>query len=290
MRVYFIFGCFLQLILFSHTIVKAADFVNFIGMEFGNIEKGQFKMGACNNLFTEIKQPLCKGVPNDPVTFSNELPRHSVEIIQPFQIGTYEVSVANFRHYVQSNTISAKDRIIFKIFNQGAENLPVVYVSWEEIQKFIIWINNTKPDSDTGTYRLPTEAEWEYVARAGTGTIYFFGNSSKQLAQYAWYNSNSLEIGDISPRPIGTKKANPWGVFDIYGNVWEWTSDYYEADHYQKSIHRTPSGPSKGSLKTIRGGSWNFDETYCRSTAREAYQPRYRSRSIGFRIIREIKE
>lgn len=290
MRLFFFLICIFQLLVFSGSPVQAVDFTNFIDIEFVNIDKGKFNMGGCNTLFTEIKQPLCNGTNNDPDTFADELPMHSVEIDNSIQIGIKEVSVAEYKHYINDATVPQDGVKTFTSFNQSHEYAPVVYVSWDDTQKFITWLNKTKPDDDTGKYRLPTEAEWEYIARAGTDTIYFFGNSASELDLYAWYKANSLQNNDTAPHPVGRKKANPWGIYDIYGNVWEWTADYYDDGYYQTSKKVSPTGPEKGRLKTVRGGSWNFDKSYCRTTARESYLPHYRSRSIGFRLIREIKE
>ncbi len=290
MRSFFLIICVFQLILSSSYPVRAADFINFMDMSFVNIDTGKFNMGGCNDLFTDVKQPLCRGKNNDPDTFGDELPMHSVEIPRSIQVGIFEVSVTEYRYYIKKTSISKAKIELFNIFNQSHEYAPVVYVSWDEIQEFIAWTNRNKPTSDTGVYRLPTEAEWEFIARAGTETIYFFGNSASKLDRYAWYDTNTLQTGDTTPHPVGRKEANPWGIFDIYGNVWEWTADYYGRDYYRSSRQVAPSGPGKGRLKTVRGGSWNFDKTYCRSTARESYPPHYRSSSIGFRLVREIKE
>ena len=290
MRLVFFIICIIQLLFFLTSSVWAVDFVNFIDMKFVNIDKGEFNMGGCNTLFAEIKQPHCNGQNNDPATFGDELPMHLVRIDKSIQIGINEVSVIEFKHYISDVSLPEKEIKIFNLFNQGHEYVPVVYVSWDDAQKFISWINKTKPADDTGKYRLPTEAEWEYTARAGTDTIYFFGNSASRLNTYAWYKANSLQRGDTGPHPVGRKKANPWGLFDIYGNVWEWTADYYSRDYSQISKKMSPSGPKKGNQKVVRGGSWNFDKSYCRTTARESYPPRYRSRSIGFRLVREIRE
>ena len=138
----------------------------------------------------------------------------------------------------------------------------------------------------TTGYRLPTEAEWEYAVRANTTTEYCFGNNVKQLRQYAWYADNARQ-----PHPVGQKQPNPWGLYDMHGNVWEWVWDCYAADYYQQCARTTavdPAGPAAGSSRVNRGGSWLDYARDCRSTNRVDDAPVARGDSLGFRLLREV--
>jgi formylglycine-generating enzyme required for sulfatase activity len=127
-------------------------------------------------------------------------------------------------------------------------------------------------------YRLPTEAEWEYVARAGTTTPYSFGTNASDLGRYAWYGEDFTSGGT---HPIGQKLPNPWGLYDVHGNVWEWVEDWYSDNYYGQSPAK---GPASGSQHVVRGGSWHQTATSWRSSFRKAYDPDYRGISIGFRL------
>ncbi|MFM7740665.1 MAG: formylglycine-generating enzyme family protein, partial [Planctomycetota bacterium] len=127
-------------------------------------------------------------------------------------------------------------------------------------------------------YRLPTEAQWEYACRAGSKTAYSFGESSKSLRDYGWFGDNSND----QTHPIGKKKANAWGLYDMHGNVWEWCSDWSE--EYSKSAVSDPTGPKEGSSRVTRGGGWGFEAAYCRSADRSRGIPSFRGNVIGFRV------
>ena len=134
----------------------------------------------------------------------------------------------------------------------------------------------------TNAYRLPSEAEWEYAARAGTDTEYFFGNDSHRLKEYAWYVENSK----AKTNQVGTLKPNSWGLYDMYGNVWEWCSDWYDAAYYSKSPSENPPGPNSGSSRVLRGGSWGSIVRICRSAHRHAAAPESHDDSFGFRLVK----
>ncbi len=145
-------------------------------------------------------------------------------------------------------------------------------------------------DFEADGYRLPTEAEWEYACRAGTTTAWFFGSGPGKLGDYAWFRDNCMR----TPQAVGQKLPNPWGLYDLYGNVWEWCHDYYAEDYYKASPERDPRGPEKGDTRVIRGGAWSSKATQCRSAYRDQEYPEFtdvcfaadRNGLIGFRCVR----
>lgn len=135
-------------------------------------------------------------------------------------------------------------------------------------------------DFDATGYRLPTEAEWEYACRAGTTTAYFFGNSPAKLGTYAWFDRNS----GGRPRPVGQKEPNPWGLYDMAGNVWEWCNDYYQVDYYTEAPRENPRGPKAGQNRVLRGGAWRFAADNCRSGYRYNENPGQADVCFGYDI------
>jgi formylglycine-generating enzyme required for sulfatase activity len=153
--------------------------------------------------------------------------------------------------------------------------LPVERVSWNDASSFVQKLNQKE---GTEKYRLPTEAEWEYSARAGTRSAYFFGDDEGSLGTYAWFGGNS----GLKTRPVGEKSPNPWGLYDIYGNVWEWVQDFY--GDYAGDAATDPQGPSEGSARVNRGCGWNSTAVYCRSAYRYRYAPGIRDDNLGLRV------
>ncbi|PCJ19617.1 MAG: hypothetical protein COB02_07680 [Candidatus Cloacimonadota bacterium] len=138
----------------------------------------------------------------------------------------------------------------------------------------------------SGCFRLPTEAEWEYMARAGTNTKYSFGDDASKLGQYAWYLDNNI-IAEISgTKEIGRKLKNPWSIFDVHGNVSEWLYDYYDSSYYSTGNQINPSGPITGTNRVIRGGHWEAPSFELRSTSRSSFDPSLSHRTIGFRVLK----
>ena len=129
-------------------------------------------------------------------------------------------------------------------------------------------------------YRPPTEAEWEYAARAGTTGAYPLGDDADSLGRYAWHVGNSGN----KAHPVGQKEANPWGLYDMQGNAWEWVQDWYGERYYSSSPGSDPKGPSSGSHRVLCGGSWAYVEQICRSADRGFGRPDYRGLNIGFRL------
>jgi formylglycine-generating enzyme required for sulfatase activity len=161
---------------------------------------------------------------------------------------------------------------------KGLSN-PVEMVSWNDVQAFIQWLNAKEGHN---RYRLPTEAEWEYAARAGTTGAYSFGDDEDSLGRYAWYWDNSGE----KTHPVGQKQPNAWGLYDMHGNVWEWVQDWY--GDYSSSSVTDPKGPSSGSFygpsRVFRGGGWGSSARFCRAACRLNNSPKLRDDGLGFRL------
>jgi formylglycine-generating enzyme required for sulfatase activity len=162
------------------------------------------------------------------------------------------------------------------------DKYPAYYISHDEATQFARKLNQLlEAEGIIAGYevRLPTEAQWEYAVRAGSTTVYCFGDDEKKLGDYAWYGENS---GNKN-HPVGTKKPNVWGIHDGHGSVWEWCSDWYDSK-YPKGPLTDPVGPSTGSLRVYRGGSWSNEAALCRSAYRYRYVPSSRLHSFGFRV------
>jgi sulfatase modifying factor 1 len=160
---------------------------------------------------------------------------------------------------------------------------PASYVSWDDAVEFCKKLS----EKEGKTYRLPTEAEWEYACRAGTETAWSFGDDEKVLGDYAWYEKNTDNVGTRYAHPVGLKKPNGFGLYDMHGNDWEWCLDYYYGD-YKDSPEKDPQGPGSGSSRVLRGGSWDDYSRGTRSAYRswgDADDRRYNS---GFRLVREL--
>lgn len=228
-------------------------FKNSIGMEFVIVPSGSFMMGEDKNF-------------EDASNY--ETPRHSVMISKEFYMGKYEVTQ---EHWV---TVMGNNPSRFK----GKTN-PVEWVSWDNVQEFIKKLN-AKEGGDK--YRLPTEAEWEYAARAGSTGKYCFGDEEWELGEYAWYGEN---WGSGKTYPVGQKKPNAWGLYDMHGNVWEWCQDWYGDEYYSSSPGTDPKGPASGSARVYRGGGWNAVAVHCRSACRGGYSPGNRFCDLGFRLV-----
>lgn len=166
--------------------------------------------------------------------------------------------------------------------NQCGDLFPAVYVSWDDATFFCSTLTDLEREagclSPDQTYRLPTDAEWEYVCRGGTTTAYSFGDDSRMLGHYGWFCGNSA--GRLCE--VARKLPNPWGFFDMHGNVWEWCADWHAA---ALAGGDDPAGPQEGSLRVSRGGLWGYDACHCRSAYRGACDPRHRSAMYGFRVV-----
>ena len=197
---------------------------------------------------------------------ADEKPAHRVAITKAFEIGRHEITQAVWQAVMGTNpsTFKALDR-------------PVEHVSWNDVQEFLAALNGRR---DGYRYQLPTEAEWEYAARAGSTGPYH-----GSLDAIAWYGANSGQTG-----PVGQKQPNAWGLHDMHGNVWEWCQDWYDADYYRTlGTPRAldPRGPASGQQRVLRGGSWYKFLWFLRVSSRFAFRPSGRFPHVGFRCVRQ---
>jgi len=212
-------------------------------------------------------------------------------VVSSFSIDRYLVTQDQFQKVMGANPSRWK----------GGKN-PVEQVRWSDAVGFCnkrseleglqpcYDLKTWKCNFDANGYRLPTEAEWEYACRAGTMTAYFFGDSPSKLGDYAWFDKNS----GGRPRPAGQKQPNPWGLYDMSGNVWEWCNDFYKVDYYPEATRQDLRGPNEGQTKVVRGGAWRFSAENCRSGYRYNENPGYADVCFGydiygFRCVRKAK-
>ena len=274
----FLPGLLLALFLFYTQPLQAADYINSIGKEFKNIPAGSFYMGSCK------PGAACpSGGPADEYADDDETPQHKVRISKAFQLGVYEVTLGQFKKFIAGANRGDLLTGDFMKYNSHGDNAAVCWVSWNDAQDFIHWLNKKEGGNH---YRLPTEAEWEYAARAGTTAIYSWGNSESRAGNYAWYYKNADDAGEGYAHSVGRKKPNPWGLYDMHGNVWEWVQDWYKENYYQNSPAADPKGPSSGLIRVYRGGSWRSFARSLRSAVRNDDLPGIRDSSIGFRLLR----
>ncbi|HPH73201.1 MAG TPA: formylglycine-generating enzyme family protein [Paludibacteraceae bacterium] len=229
--------------------------VNGVSFKMLPVAGGTFQMGA------QSTDP--NGQNYDAEANSYENPVHQVTL-SAFTIGETEVTQALWEAVMGSNPSYFKDPV-----------LPVEQVSWDDCQTFL-----TKLNQLTGkTFRLPTEAEWEYAARGGNESPGYKYSGSNTIGNVAWYYDN----GGSKTHAVGTKQANELGIYDMSGNVWEWCSDWY--DSYGSSSQTNPTGAASGSYRVLRGGSWNYNAMFCRVSLRSGYYPDYGNDGRGLRLV-----
>lgn len=280
------------------------EITNSIGMKLVLIPKGTFQMGSpieedgADNDEEQLVSPIeDEGADNDEE-------QHQVTISKDYYLGVTEVTQGQYEKVMGTNPSYFQKRVIRK---SDSSMYPVEQVSWEDAVEFCKRLSDFPEEKKAGrVYRLPTEAEWEYACRAGSKTAYGFGASSKSLGNYAWFENNSgikeldsdallakmknntgeysdtLLSAGCATHPVGEKKPNAWGLYDMHGNVWEWCSDWY--GDYPKSAVNDPTGAKEGSNRVRRGGSWYSEAAYCRSALRYRFYPSSRINDIGFRV------
>lgn len=239
-------------------------------IEFVHIPAGTFTMGTTNLDDIHFEMP-----PDSTLLVTDEQPAHRVSL-SGFMLGKYEITQSQWYSVMQSKP--GPDEYWQ---DPHWQQLPVVSVSWIDTQDFIQRLNRR---DEHFHYRLPTEAEWEYAARGGTASLRPF--EREQLDEHAWLLSNSED----RPHPVGQKRANPYGLYDMFGNAWEWVNDWYQANAYQHMNRKNPTGPQRGQLKVRRGGSYHCAPHLVRSGYRAADDPSQRYSVLGFRLVREAKQ
>ncbi|MDX1948329.1 MAG: SUMF1/EgtB/PvdO family nonheme iron enzyme [Pirellulaceae bacterium] len=262
---------------------------NSVGQKMILIPPGEFLMGSTDEQVTaalkvaqEIKAD--QGVKDRIETA--ERPQHKVVITKPLLMSATEVTVGQFKKFAAATgyqTEAEKESTAAKTNTYLAatsDDLPAAYITWNDATAYCQWLST----QEKTTYRLPTEAEWEYACRAGTTTQYSFGDDVALLNQYGW----SKENADGKSHPVGTLLPNPFGLFDMHGNSYEWCGDYYDEKWYGASPPNDPNGPSVGSTRVTRGGSWLHHASYCRSAYRNYLSPSSRSNNSGFRCVSVI--
>jgi len=234
---------------------------NRLGMHFYLIPPGEFNMGSTE---WEDSQPI-----------------HRVRITRPFYMGATPVTQAQWEAVMLENPSYHKDGKLFKfgfLKKKSRPDCPVESVSWNDSQTFISRLNSSSPGH---YYRLATEAEWEYAARAGSSGKYCFDEVYSIMNFFGWYKGNAYN----ETHPVGQKEPNNWGLYDIHGNVWEWCKDGYYHGYYANSPVENPQGQPTDSLKVIRGGSWDTSAFNCSLATRRSRVPDYENPTCGLRII-----
>jgi formylglycine-generating enzyme required for sulfatase activity/serine/threonine protein kinase len=259
---------------------------NSLGMKLVLIPPGKFVMGSKKD---------------EPGRDPREGPQHEVEISRPFAMGAYEVTVGQFRAFVKAtNYVTETEKLGGALQWDFAEKVhkrdpailwmkpgyeqtdehPVVCVTWNDAQAFCKWLS----DKEGVAYALPTEAQWEFACRAGTTTTWSFGDNERDLDAHGWSYLNAED----KAHPVGQKPANPWGLYDTYGNAWEWTADYFDANYYGVSPKVDPPGADEGS-RAMRGGSRVDGPAQLRSGARGWNGQDVGNNVVGFRVVAAVR-
>jgi len=256
------------------------EFTNSIGIKFVRIPAGKFLMGSAET---------------DDGVRDDELPQHPVQISKPFYMGVYEVTQREFEGLMDSNPSSFSRAGLLKDApdDLNCSTLPVDNVTWFAAAEFCRRLSNLSAEKEAGrVYRLPTEAEWEYACRAGTKSIFYFGDSL--ASTQANFNGNhpfgEAENGPFLNRTatVGSYKPNAFGLYDMHGNLHEWCMDRFDRDYYRDSPKVDPQGSRSGSYRVIRGGDWYSDGRDCRSVFRYADVPEGRFYALGMRVVCEL--
>jgi formylglycine-generating enzyme required for sulfatase activity len=227
---------------------------NSIGMKLRLIPAGEFTMGS----------------PETESVRASDETQHRVSITKPFYLGVTEVTQEQYQKVMGTNPSEFK----------GPQN-PVERVDWNDAVEFCGKLSAMPAEKTAGhVYRLPTEAEWEYACHSGTTTAYGFGGDASRLGDHGWFKGNS----DSGTHPVGEKKPNAWGLYDMHGNVFEWCQDRY--GDYPSGSATDPTGATSGSYRVGRGGGWPSRVWNCRSASRYGDAPERRDSGLGFRVLR----
>jgi formylglycine-generating enzyme required for sulfatase activity len=255
-------GLLLLMLLIAVGCGELPSITNTIGMTFKQIPAGTFTMGS----------------PESEADREDDEAQHPVTISKPFYMQTTEVTQGQWKEVMGTEPWKGEQCV-----KEGPNNA-ATYVSWNDAVAYCKKLS----EKESKTYRLPTEAEWEYACRAGTELIWNFGDDEKILGDYAWYDKNAWDIGEEYAHQVGLKKPNAFGLYDMHGNVYEWCHDYFGVYYYGQSREQDPTGPTSGSSRVLRGGSWSYDSRGTRSAVRFRHVAEYRFNNVGFRLVREL--
>ena len=236
------------------------------GMEFASIPSGSFSMGS----------------PSGEGRGRTEEPLHTVNI-QSFELMTTEVTQGMWEEVMGTTVQHQRGLSTFDLSGTGPD-YPMYLLSWRDCQEFIAKMNDLYPSY---TYRLPSEAEWEYACRSGTTTRFYWGNdpaNSTEINQYAWYADNSND----TTHPVAQKLPNAWGLYDMSGNVFEWCQDSWHNGYTRAPTDGSPWISQSGSFPVMRGGDYYDIAGFCRSSFRTGHDPGVRSCAVGFRLSRSV--
>jgi formylglycine-generating enzyme required for sulfatase activity/outer membrane biosynthesis protein TonB len=283
---------------------EPVQLTNSIGMKLALIPPGEFDMGSTPE---EIASALEEGKKNNESQWysdrvSEEGPRHRVKISRPYYVGVYPVTQGEYEKVMGVNPSSfcakqmdasafrpplpdgpVKERLrdVKRMVGKDTSRYPVETVSWADAVEFCRRLSELPGErAEKRTYRLPAEAEWEYACRAGTTTRWWCGDDEGVFQECAWYNKNA----DAMTHPVGEKRASPWGLYDMHGQVWQWCLDWHDAKYYGQSPGVDPTGPPRGANRVGRGGHLGYSAPACRSAYRSYIPPRHRGASLGFRV------
>ena len=233
-----------------------------VPIEFVRIGPGTFMMGSPDS---------------DDMAENNEKPQHEVTISQEFYLGVYEITQAQWERVMGTRPWEGESDV------QEDPHNPSLFIGWDDMQTFIQTLNAA---AGVDLYRLPTEAEWEYACRAGTTTRWSFGDDENLLGQYAWHHGNTFDLGEGYAHQVGTLLPNPWGLYDMHGNVLEWVQDWYDANYYNVSPSIDPTGPNTGTRHVVRGGAFTGSAQYLRSAWRNGDSEG--NAFTGARLVRQV--
>ena len=243
-------------------VIELPSITNTLGMKFNKIPTGTFMMGS----------------PGTEKARKSDETQHKVTISKAFYMQTNEVTQGQWKAVMGTEPWKGEQ------FVKEGPNYAATYVSWDDAVAYCKKLS----EKEGKTYRLPTEAEWEYACRAGTKTTWSFGNDEKVLGDYAWYDGNAWDIDEKYAHQVGQKTPNAFGLYDMHGNVWEWCHDYYGQYYYKESSEKDPPGPASGSSRFLRGGSWLYNSRFTRSAYRLGFDADYRFNDVGFRLVSEL--
>lgn len=253
-----------------------SEITNQVGMRLLYLPPGEFEMGSADEHLDRILEI-------DPELkrewFDDEQPRRIISITEGLYMGESEVTQRQWTQVMNTQPWTDLHNV------EIGPDYPAVGITWNEANEFCkklsAWARRE--------YRLPTEAEWEYACRAGTSTLYSFGDDHTLLNDHAWWGALSLTGGSIQDGPhareVAKKNPNPYGFYDMHGNIFEWCNDWYDENAYKEAPDDDPKGPEKGQFRVYRGGAWDCTDLECRSADRHRSDPSHRAPNIGFRVV-----